>query len=37
LDVKPTPKQARLLTAHWAPWRSVGALFLWHYYHGTPI
>lgn len=29
---KPTPKQARQLTAHWQPWRSVAALFLWHYY-----
>jgi len=36
LDARPTPKQARELTAHWSPWRSVGALFLWHYYHGAP-
>ena len=36
LDDKPTPKQARLLTEHWAPYRSVGALFLWHYYQGAP-
>ncbi len=33
---KPTPKQARDLVEHWAPWRSVGALFLWHYYRGAP-
>lgn len=33
LDRKPTPKQARELVAHWSPWRSIGALFLWHYYH----
>ena len=34
---KPTPKQARDMVEHWTPWRSVGALFLWHYYHGPPI
>lgn len=33
LSEKPTPKQARDIVKHWAPWRSVGALFLWHYYH----
>ncbi len=33
---KPTPAQCRKLTEHWSPWRSVGALFLWHYYRGTP-
>ncbi|MGP9799250.1 DNA-3-methyladenine glycosylase family protein [Halomonas sp. 86] len=37
LDDKPTPKQARMLTQHWAPWRSVGSLFLWHYYRGEPV
>lgn len=36
LAEKPTPKQARDLVEHWAPWRSVGALFLWHYYRGAP-
>ncbi|MCG8427333.1 MAG: hypothetical protein MI754_08265 [Chromatiales bacterium] len=36
LPEKPTPKQARDLIAHWAPWRSVGSLFLWHYYRGAP-
>lgn len=36
LTEKPTPKQARDLVAHWAPWRSVGSLFLWHYYRGAP-
>ncbi len=34
---KPTPKQARQLVEHWAPWRSVGSLFLWHYYRGEPL
>ena len=36
LDEKPTPKQAQELITHWSPWRSVGSLFLWHYYHGAP-
>ena len=36
LSSKPTPKQARALIAHWAPLRSVGSLFLWHYYRGAP-
>ncbi len=36
LEQKPTPKQARDLVEHWAPWRSVGSLFLWHYYRGAP-
>ncbi|MGR6839554.1 DNA-3-methyladenine glycosylase family protein [Aliivibrio wodanis] len=30
---KPTPKQAREMVGHWQPWRSVGSLFLWQYYH----
>ena len=33
LDNRPTPKQAREMTEHWAPHRSIGALCLWHYYH----
>ena len=36
LEVKPTPKEARALTRHWQPYRTAGALFLWHYYHGLP-
>ena len=36
LDQKPTPKKAQEIIAHWSPWRSVGSLFLWHYYHGAP-
>ena len=36
LEVKPTPKAARALTQHWQPYRSAGALFLWHYYHEIP-
>jgi DNA-3-methyladenine glycosylase II len=37
LPAKPTPKVARELVAHWAPWRSVGSLFLWRYYRGAPM
>ena len=36
LDEKPTSKQAQDIIRHWSPWRSVGSLFLWHYYHGAP-
>ncbi|WNK20353.1 DNA-3-methyladenine glycosylase 2 family protein [Halomonas piscis] len=36
LDERPTPGQSRRLVEHWAPHRSAGALFLWHYYRNTP-
>ena len=36
LDQKPTPAEAQKIIEHWSPWRSVGSLFLWHYYHGAP-
>ncbi|MEQ9488933.1 MAG: DNA-3-methyladenine glycosylase 2 family protein [Alphaproteobacteria bacterium] len=36
LEDRPKPKQARDLIAHWSPWRSVGSVFLWHYYRGAP-
>lgn len=36
LEERPTPGQARALVEHWAPWRSIGALFLWQYYRGAP-
>jgi len=36
LDEKLSPKQARERIEHWSPWRSVGSLFLWHYYRGAP-
>ena len=36
LEGKLTPKLARELVEHWSPWRSVGSLFLWHYYRGAP-
>ncbi|MDW3094056.1 MAG: DNA-3-methyladenine glycosylase 2 family protein [Gammaproteobacteria bacterium] len=32
LEQRPTPKVARSIVEHWAPWRSAGSLFLWHYY-----
>ncbi|WP_413283633.1 DNA-3-methyladenine glycosylase family protein [Vibrio sp. MA40-2] len=35
LDYRPTPTQARELVSHWTPWRSIGSLFLWNYYHNT--
>lgn len=37
MDDKPTPKQARQLVESWSPWRTVGSLFLWHYYRGEPL
>ncbi len=36
MDARPTPKQSRDLVAQWTPWRSVGSLFLWHFYRGAP-
>ncbi len=33
---KPSAGQARELVEHWAPYRTVGSLFLWHYYKGEP-
>lgn len=29
-------RQARELVSSWAPYRSAGSLFLWHYYRGAP-
>ncbi|MBT8437174.1 MAG: DNA-3-methyladenine glycosylase 2 family protein [Gammaproteobacteria bacterium] len=29
-------RQARELVEPWAPYRSAGSLFLWHYYRGAP-
>ena len=29
-------KQAREIVSAWAPYRSAGSLFLWHYYRGAP-
>ncbi|MDH3760069.1 MAG: DNA-3-methyladenine glycosylase 2 family protein [Gammaproteobacteria bacterium] len=29
-------KQARAVVESWAPYRSAGSLFLWHYYRGAP-
>ena len=36
LESRPTPKVARSVIAHWAPQRSAGSLFLWHFYRGAP-
>lgn len=36
LDSRPTPKVARAAVAPWAPRRSAGSLFLWHFYRGAP-
>ncbi len=36
LPEKPSARQARQLVEHWAPRRSAGCLFLWHYYRGAP-
>ena len=36
LESRPSEKQARQAIEHWAPWRSAGNLFLWHFYRGAP-
>lgn len=37
LSQPPDAATARRMVAHWQPWRSAGALFLWHYHHqGRP-
>jgi DNA-3-methyladenine glycosylase II len=36
IDTPLDDKQARALVEHWAPYRSAGSLFLWHYYRGAP-
>lgn len=36
LKERPTASLARQLVSHWSPWRSAGAVFLWHYYKETP-
>ena len=36
LDDKPTARQCREITGSWSPWRSAGAIFLWHFYRGAP-
>ncbi len=35
LEKCPTASTARKLVKHWTPWRSVGSLFLWHYYQNA--
>ena len=36
IDNKLSENQAREMVASWAPYRSAGSLFLWHYYRGAP-
>ena len=36
IDGKLGEKQAREMVESWAPYRSAGSLFLWHYYRGAP-
>lgn len=36
LEFRPAAAVARRLVGHWAPWRSVGSLFLWHFYRWIP-
>ncbi len=33
---KLTATKARELVSHWAPYRSAGSLFLWHFHHAQP-
>lgn len=36
LPERPKPKHSRELAEVWAPWRSVAAITLWHYYRTMP-
>ena len=36
LDERPDRKTSEALVEPWRPYRSFGALFLWHYYQGAP-
>ena len=36
IDEKLSEKRARALVEDWAPCRSAGSLFLWHFYRGAP-
>ena len=36
LDEPLNETQARAVVESWAPYRSAGSLFLWHYYRGAP-
>jgi DNA-3-methyladenine glycosylase II len=35
-DNRPNADESRAAVAHWMPWRTVGSLFLWHFYRGAP-
>jgi DNA-3-methyladenine glycosylase II len=36
MESKLNEQQAREVVESWAPYRSAGSLFLWHYYRGAP-
>ena len=36
LDDRPERPQSEALVEHWRPHRTMGALFLWHYFAGAP-
>ena len=36
LDARPERPESEALVDHWRPHRTVGALFLWHYFAGAP-
>lgn len=37
LEKRPAAKKLRSMVEDWAPWRGVGAMFLWHYYGSTTL
>ena len=37
LDARPKPLALRRMVEHWAPWRGVGAMFLWHCYGSATL
>ncbi len=37
IDTALSENEARELVESWAPYRSAGSLFLWHYYRGAPV
>lgn len=37
LERRPTARALRAMVQDWAPWRGVGAMFLWHYYGAATL
>ena len=35
-DNRPNADETLTAVSHWMPWRTVGSLFLWHFYRGVP-